>query len=132
MYSKTLLANAALMGFIGVLTQALGAHALRPELEARAAVEIFQLASQFLLFHAPTLLALVLLMQRWPAAGYGLAAVAVAVGTWLFAGTLLLRSFGHLGPLGRLTPLGGGLLMLGWLAMLVAALRSGQGSQPKS
>jgi uncharacterized membrane protein YgdD (TMEM256/DUF423 family) len=113
---RILIGLAAIMGADGVILAALSAHQGHAgELEA---------ASSMLLFHAPAVLALVMLAERSVvhpriglAAGFGF-----VVASALFAGDLTARQFaGHrLFPFAA--PTGGTLLIVSWLMLLVAAV----------
>jgi uncharacterized membrane protein YgdD (TMEM256/DUF423 family) len=113
---RILIGLAAMMGADGVILAALSAHQGHAgELEA---------ASSMLLFHAPTVLALVMLAERGVVhARIGLAAgFSFVVASALFAGDLTVRQFaGHrLFPFAA--PTGGTLLIVSWLMLLVAAV----------
>jgi uncharacterized membrane protein YgdD (TMEM256/DUF423 family) len=112
---RILIGLAAIMGADGVILAALSAHQGHAGLEA---------ASSMLLFHAPAVLALVMLVERGVVhAKIGLAAgFGFVVASALFAGDLTLRQLaGHrLFPFAA--PTGGTLLIMSWLTLLVAAV----------
>ena len=107
---------AAIMGADGVILAALSAH--------QGHAGGLEAASSMLLFHAPAVLALVMLAERGVVhAKIGLAAgFGFVVASALFAGDLTLRQFaGHrLFPFAA--PTGGTLLIVSWLTLLVAAV----------
>lgn len=95
---------------IGIGMGAFGAHGLRPLLEARS-LEVYETAVFYLLTMALGLL--------WMA-DKKIAARLLLAGILLFSGSLFLLSTASLHPLpvrwlGPITPLGGLLLMAGWL-----------------
>ncbi|WP_306027546.1 DUF423 domain-containing protein [Stappia sp. MMSF_3263] len=110
---------AGLSGLAGVALSAAAAHS--------AAANLLDPAARMLLFHAPAFLALALLVPAWGRGGavrrvLALGAAALALGLLLFCGDLCARAWlGH-----RLfafaAPLGGTLLMSGWLAILLAGV----------
>jgi uncharacterized membrane protein YgdD (TMEM256/DUF423 family) len=111
------LAVAGIGGFVSVAAGALAAHLAD---DARS-VELLRTAALYGMVHAAALLAVVALASR---------RLAVRVAGWSFAAGIVLFSFSLFalalnGPpwLGRVTPIGGGALMLGWVALAVAALR---------
>ncbi len=115
-----LLILAGLFGAAGLVLMALGAHASSEPAHQRWLHE----AGLVMLLHAPVILLSASAPDRLPACGragrWGL--LLMIAGILLFAATLALRALldlprGH--PLARLTPIGGGLAILGWL--LVAA-----------
>jgi len=116
-FNRPLLALAGLCGAAGVALAAAGQHGSNSELS---------IAANFLLFHAPALIGLSLLPR-----GRALAAAAGAliVGLLLFCGDLVaLAYFGH-SPFPLAAPIGGLLLILGWLLVAATALFGGRTSQ---
>ena len=115
---RILIALAGIMGADGVILAAASAH--------QADATRLAGASSMLLFHAPAVLAVALLLERGLVHGKTgqLAAFGFVVGATLFAGDLSMRQFaGHrLFPFAA--PLGGTLLIASWLTLAVcAALR---------
>lgn len=111
----------AILGALAVAAGAFGAHALRDRLDARA-LGWFETAAHYQIVHALALVAVGLL------AGSGRAGVATnaagwsfLVGTLIFAGTLDGLALGGPRWLGAITPIGGTLLIVGWLALAGAA-----------
>ncbi|KQP42550.1 hypothetical protein ASF49_01480 [Methylobacterium sp. Leaf104] len=117
---RVLLALGALAGLLGVAASAAAAHV--------SGADSLKTAAQFLLFHAPAILALVALaatgtthrpMTR-------LAAGALVVGLALFSGDLALRAL-HGTPLFPMAaPAGGFALMAGWLLAALSAVIPGR------
>ncbi len=111
-------------GFTGVVSGALGAHALHPLLEARGRSEAWQTAVHYHLVHAVVLLALALYLRRETdgavARRLGRAGDLFAAGIGLFSGSLYALALGAPRWLGPLTPLGGLCLLAGWLAVGLA------------
>lgn len=113
---RLIVALAALAGGLGVVASAAAAHG--------TGSDSLKTAAQFLLFHAPAILALAALggtgLTR--ALPTRLAAVLLLVGLALFSGDLALRAL-YTRPLFPMAaPIGGTALMLGWLAAVIAAL----------
>ena len=113
---RILIALAALAGGLGVAASAAAAHI--------PGADSLKTAAQFLLFHAPAILALTGL-------GAGglthrlatrIAAAALMLGLALFSGDLALRALSGHALFPMAAPVGGILLMLGWLAAALAAL----------
>jgi uncharacterized membrane protein YgdD (TMEM256/DUF423 family) len=100
---------AALFGASGVALGAFGAHGLKALLAANQTLEVWHTASLYHLLHAVVLL--------W-AAGRSLAFRLFACGILVFSGSLYLLAVTGLKWLGAVTPLGGLLLIAGWLALL--------------
>ena len=100
---------AALFGASGVVLGAFGAHGLKAVLAANQTLEVWHTASLYHLLHAVVLL--------W-AATRGLAFRLFACGILVFSGSLYLLAVTGVKWLGAITPLGGLLLIAGWLALL--------------
>lgn len=117
------LAGTALTG-TGVVFGAFGAHAWRTHLETQA-LAAWETAVLYQLVHGLALLALAALgadsRRRWGLQG---AAGALGVGTVLFSGSIYALSLGAPGWLGPVTPVGGGLLILGWLIVALWVIGS--------
>jgi uncharacterized membrane protein YgdD (TMEM256/DUF423 family) len=94
---------AALSGALAVMAGAFGAHGA----EARAA-ELLRIGGHYQLVHAVA----ALVALRLGAAGPGWLFV---VGAALFAGSLYGLAFGGPRLLGPITPIGGALMIAGWL-----------------
>ena len=110
MRGRKILLAGALLAATGIACGAFGAHALR---DALGPVRLgwWQTAVQYQMWHALALMALAALpLPRlgWPAALLGF-------GTVVFAGTLYLMALTDLRWLGAITPLGGLLMIAGWL-----------------
>ena len=113
---RVLAALAALAGGLGVAARAAAAHT--------SGGETLKTAAQFLLFHAPAVLALTGLAAAGPIrAGLArLAAAALLIGLALFSGDLALRASTGTPLFPMAAPSGGVVLMAGWLLAAVAVL----------
>jgi uncharacterized membrane protein YgdD (TMEM256/DUF423 family) len=113
---RILVALAAVMGADGVILAAAAAH--QPDATRLAS------ASSMLLFHATAVLATAALIECsivHPKIGIA-AAFGLVVAAALFAGDLTLRQFAGHGLFSMAAPTGGALLIVGWLALAVAAV----------
>jgi uncharacterized membrane protein YgdD (TMEM256/DUF423 family) len=113
---------AGLFGFTGVAAGAFGAHALKQRLEPEA-LGVFQTAAHYQLIHALALLGSAWVAQQWPGRAASVSAALFAGGIVLFSGSLYALSLSGAHMLGAITPVGGLLLLLGWLALALAAAR---------
>ena len=111
----------ALFAGLAVAAGACGAHALRDRLEPRD-LEIFETAARYQMYHGLALFAAAWLLDRGIAQA-GLAAWGFTLGTLVFAGSLYLLVFTGARWLGAITPLGGVLMIGGWIALAMAARR---------
>jgi uncharacterized membrane protein YgdD (TMEM256/DUF423 family) len=112
---------AGLLGATGVAAGAFGAHALQASVSPER-IAIWDTAAQYHLIHAVAILALALDSQtgdsRWrlPMMGF-------TVGVLLFSFSLYALVLTDITRLAMITPLGGLLLMLGWLMVAIKALK---------
>ncbi|MFC5589223.1 DUF423 domain-containing protein [Sporosarcina soli] len=110
---------------IAVALGAFGAHALKERLSERY-LAIWETAVQYQMFHALGLIAIGILMSSsllgattqlsW--AGYLLLA-----GIIFFSGSLYILSLSGIGVLGAITPIGGVAFIVGWIMLIVAAVK---------
>lgn len=112
----------AASGFVAVGAGAFGAHALKARLTPEL-LAVFDTGARYQMVHALALLAVAWAVTRWP----GRAAVAsgwcFVAGTLLFSGSLYLLALTGMRGLGVITPVGGVLLLGGWLLLALAAWR---------
>jgi uncharacterized membrane protein YgdD (TMEM256/DUF423 family) len=116
----------ALLGALGVGLGAFGAHGLAGLLAATGHAATWETAARYHMLHALALLAVGLWQRQQPTAiGLGWAARCFGAGTVLFSGSLYALSLTNARWLGPVTPLGGVLLIVGWLLLARAAADSG-------
>ncbi|MDW0116443.1 DUF423 domain-containing protein [Sporosarcina thermotolerans] len=116
--------NAALAVAFG----AFGAHALKEKLSEHY-LAVWETAVQYQMFHAIGLLVVGILMSpslmgsstqlTW--AGYLLLA-----GIIIFSGSLYVLSLSGIGILGAITPIGGVAFIVGWIMLIIAAIKFGK------
>lgn len=117
------LAAAAVYGLIGVVLGAFGAHALSARLTADLQA-IWHTAVEYQFYHALALLGLGVLLRGGLASGWlSAAAICFCVGVLIFSGSLYILALSGLRWWGAITPIGGLLLIAGWVALLVGVLR---------
>lgn len=109
---------AAIGGFLAVALGAFGAHGLKASV-APQLLDVWQTAVSYQMYHSLTLLALAVLPVsagvRFRRAGWLMVA-----GTVVFSGTLYGRVLLDMPVLGMVTPVGGVLLLAGWVCLLWA------------
>jgi len=121
MTGTLLIVVAGLMGAAGVVLAAMGAH--------RAAAGTLSSAAYMLLFHAPVILAVVLLRDRGlvqPMLAFA-AGVGFIAGAGLFAADVTLRELAGQRLFPMAAPAGGIILIASWLALALSALTSRSG-----
>ncbi|HEX3730874.1 MAG TPA: DUF423 domain-containing protein [Opitutaceae bacterium] len=126
MHARTPLLAAALLGAAGIVTGALGAHALDARLTAAGMRQAWETAVHFQLFHAAALVGLAGWLRPAPAGEAARRSLWVVrlwiLGTILFSGSLYGLALGGPRLLGPVTPLGGLCLLGGWLCLAATAL----------
>lgn len=111
----------SLLGGLGVALGAFGAHGLKGRLSPED-LAIFETGVRYQMYHALALLAVAYAAHRWPEAGSAAwAGWLMLAGTLIFSGTLYLLVLSGLRWLGAITPIGGVLLILGWLSLVLTA-----------
>lgn len=110
----------ALNGLLGVAAGAFGAHYLKNWLSV-ADLTTFEVAARYQMFHALALLAVSIVMHARPSGAVSAAAWCMLLGIAFFSGSLYGLSLCGWKWLGPITPIGGLLLMAGWLMLAMAA-----------
>ena len=122
--AKLFVSIGAAMAALAVVLGAFGAHALKTRLPA-GMLGVYQTAVQYHFWHALGVLAVGLALQLLPEAGWlRSAGWLLTAGIVLFCGSLYLLALTGSKWLGAVTPLGGLAFILGWLSVMVAALRA--------
>lgn len=122
MTSRSMLIFAAISGFIYVAFGAFGAHVLRQSLgEAEMAWVHTGLTYQSI--HTLAVMILGVAMQRQRNVWFYWSSAFLALGTVLFSGSLYCLALSHLRLFVFVTPIGGTLFLVGWILMLIGALR---------
>jgi uncharacterized membrane protein YgdD (TMEM256/DUF423 family) len=117
---RTFFGLGAIVGLLAVAAGAFGAHALESRLDERA-MNLFQTAARYQMFHAFALVAAGWAVSRYPGTMARVSGWAFAVGLVIFCGTLYAMSFGAPRWFGAITPIGGVSFMVGWGALAGAA-----------
>lgn len=120
LWRRALLAISGLMGASGIALAAAGAHAGGPNLTS---------AATFLLIHAAIVAGLS--ASGLALRGLSLSASLLALGAILFSGDLAARSFWGERLFAMAAPLGGIIMIAGWLALTIVAL-AGRRNPPPS
>lgn len=108
----------ALLGASGVAAAAYYAHGLE-RVATDSQMRWWAIACAVQLVTAPAILAICLRVQDAPKRRGPLSAMLMSAGTILFSGTLYMMALGAPRWLGAVTPLGGLLLILGWLVIVI-------------
>lgn len=121
MTARLLLQLAAVLGGLGVAIGAFGAHALHDMLAKAGRLDTFETAVRYQFYHALALLAAGVLWAARPE----LRALGTTGWLWLggvvvFSGSLYALCFTGITKLGAVAPIGGLLLLAGWLNLALA------------
>ena len=111
----------AVNGFLGVAAGAFGAHILKNRLSVDD-LATFETAARYQMYHALALLAVANLAYTRPSGTVSAAGWCILLGIVLFSGSLYGLTLGGWNWLGPITPIGGLLLLAGWLMLAFAAL----------
>ena len=124
---RLFLVLAAAHGVLAVALGAFGAHGLKSRLEGLAdgaqRLAWWETGAHYHLTHALAVGLVAFLASRSTGTSTMVAGIALNVGILLFSGSLYAMTLTGIRGLGAVTPIGGVALLVGWLAVLVAALR---------
>lgn len=113
----------ALLSGLAVAVGAFGAHALRGRIPPNL-LETYETGVKYHFYHALALLAVALLINRWPNSNLPVIAGWLFVaGVVLFSGSLYLLAVTGVRWLGAITPFGGVAFIVGWLCLAWVAWR---------
>lgn len=114
---------AGIHGFFGVATGAFAAHALKNRLSPEALGWV-ETGSRYQLIHAVVLLALAALGEKLGDKSLNRLGWEFSMGALIFSGSLYVMAATNLRWLGAITPIGGLLLLLGWLGLIISSSKS--------
>ena len=119
---RCFLVVASLFGFLGVALGAFGAHALQRRVTPER-LETFETGVRYTLYHAFALFAVVA-MRTWgpDSTASAVAGVAFILGVLFFSGSLFVLVLTDRPRWGVVTPIGGVAFLVGWAALVYAAL----------
>lgn len=104
----------AAFGFTGVALGAFGAHSLRSSVSPEM-ITVFETGVRYQMYHTFALLFAAWALQSMHNRKFLVAAWMFTTGMILFSGSLYLLTLTAIHQLGMITPLGGVLLLAGWL-----------------
>lgn len=120
---KYLIISGALMGFLSVAAGAFGAHALKHRLTPES-LAIFEVAARYQMYHALALVLCSCLIPSLPGFFLPIAGLLFFFGTILFSGSLYILAITGIRWLGMITPIGGIILLVGWLFLMLGVASS--------
>lgn len=110
------LAVAAFNLALAVMIGAFGAHGLK-KIESEQQLAWWQTATDYFFYHALGLLALAIIAKTIPQIAIKASFWLIQIGIILFCGSLYIMALGLPRGLGAITPIGGFLMILGWLTL---------------
>jgi uncharacterized membrane protein YgdD (TMEM256/DUF423 family) len=124
--TKRFLITVGLMGALSVILGSFGAHILSGNIPEKD-LHLFNVANDYLMFHTLALLGLAF-MNRYVSRSYlNIIYYLFVIGVILFSGTIFISSLKELtgfspGGLSKLTPIGGLLMVAGWITVLLSGV----------
>ena len=120
---RTFFVVGSVLAGVAVAAGAFGAHGLQGRVEPQL-LDVFATAARYQMTHALALLAVAWGVGRWPHAGLALGGWLLVAGTTIFSGSLYLLVLTGSGWLGAVTPIGGILMISGWVVLAWRTARS--------
>jgi uncharacterized membrane protein YgdD (TMEM256/DUF423 family) len=121
---KIFLILGSVFGGLAVMIGAFGAHALRNILESSGRTETFETAVKYQFYHALALLLLGILMFNIKHPFFTYAGYSFTAGILIFSGSLYILCLTGITKLGMITPIGGVLLIAGWVLLLYGIMKT--------
>ncbi len=118
---KFLFIAGSVFGFATVAIGAFGAHALKSRLSPEM-LSIFEIGVRYQMYHALALIATALAYALFPGALLSFAGGLFIMGILVFSGSLYALALTEWRMLGAITPIGGLMLLFGWLSLIGGAL----------
>ena len=128
MSTRTILLASGIIGALGIAFGAFGAHSLPKILKDLPQEEILQRQAwletgvRYHMYHAVALLAIGLTGQR-AEQNFSASGIAWLLGILIFSGCLYAMTLTGIRVLGAIVPIGGVAFIVGWVMVLVTALR---------
>ncbi|EPF77140.1 hypothetical protein F945_01068 [Acinetobacter rudis CIP 110305] len=116
------IALSALNLALAVILGAFGAHGLKA-FASPEQLTWWHTATEYFFYHGLALFALAILQQVHPKFPIKLSFISIQLGILLFCGSLYIMGLGLPRGLGAITPIGGALMILGWLALAYNAVK---------
>ena len=120
-------------GAIAVMIGALGAHALKAKLQTGEItadqLASFETAVKYQMYHAFLLIIIFILQTKFPVKLLQTSGYLIIAGTILFSGSIYILTtknvlgLANVSFLGPITPIGGLLLIAGWISLFISALK---------
>lgn len=121
--NKLFLQAGSILGAIGVMVGAFGAHALKEMLTASGRFDTFETAVRYQFYHALVLILVGILSKEITSKSLNYAGYCFLTGIIVFSGSLYLICFTGINVFGVVAPIGGTLMVAGWLLLFWSVLK---------
>tara|TARA_B100001540_G_C15162515_1_gene353870 strand:+ start:45 stop:413 length:369 start_codon:yes stop_codon:yes gene_type:complete len=111
---KLYIITGSVLAALAILFGAFGSHAFKEKLTPEQ-LEIYDIATRYLMFHALGIFAIGILGYQVPSEILTLPLLLMVLGILIFSGSLYLISLAGYKKLGMVTPIGGLALIISWL-----------------
>ena len=119
---KSLFLSGIFFCCLSVIMGAFGAHALKDKL-SEYSMSIYDKAVLYQFFHAFAILFVAFLNQLLSSKTFDICGVFFIIGILLFSGSLFILAITDIKWLGAITPLGGLLFIIGWIALFIKIVK---------
>ena len=126
MLQKLFFIFATALGALAVIVGAFGAHAFKDILANYGTAHTFETGSKYHFYHALALLLTAILMYKVNSVWIHYAGWTFLGGTIVFSGSLYILSLTGVTKWGAVAPVGGLLLIAGWVLLLIGLVRDSQ------
>lgn len=120
---KLLLSFSALLGGTGVVLGAFLAHALKNRLSENM-LTVFEVGVRYQMYHSIAIFIATFAYYQFQNSWFLYSAFSFLVGTFIFSLSLYLLAVTEIKTIGMITPIGGTLLVIGWILLLVGFLNA--------
>ncbi len=121
---KLFIVTGGILGMLGVIIGAFGAHALQSRLAATDRIETFETAVKYQFYHALALILVGILLAQFQHRAFEFSGWSMITGIILFSGSLYVLSLTGITKLGAVAPIGGLAFIIGWGFMIWGAIKS--------
>lgn len=123
MASKIFAVLGAVLAFLAIGIGAFGAHALKQKI-SKDMLEVFEVGVRYHMYHALALFAIAWAIAFFLHPLIALSGWMILLGTVIFSGSLYILSITSIKWWGMITPIGGIILLLGWLLLIIGIWKS--------
>ncbi len=112
--NKLFIQSGAILGSLGVVLGAFGAHALKKIWEGTNTLETFETAVKYQFYHAIGLILIGILSKEFVNKYMNWSGNLMLIGVIIFSGALYLICFTGIKAFGAIAPIGGTLMVIAW------------------